>query len=156
MKVFNLRCTNQHFFEGWFASESAYQLQLGERLLECPFCGSYDIARLPSAPRFNMGKSNEPIEHAAPSTSTVPTPGLTQKKEADLQTVWMQAVKHVLANTEDVGHRFAQEVRGMHYGEIKTRPVRGQASEKDKLDLQEEGIEVLSLPLPAYATETLQ
>jgi hypothetical protein len=163
MKVFNLSCTNQHTFEGWFGSEAAYQTQLADGLLECPFCTSHAITRLPSAPRLNMGKSAAPIQTAtevAAPTSTSPQPSSQHQSEppsqATRQGLWIKAVQHVLAHTEDVGPQFAQEVRRMHYGETKHRPVRGQASESDKLDLQEEGIEVLSLPLPAYVNETLQ
>jgi hypothetical protein len=155
MKVFNLSCTNQHTFEGWFGSEAVYQTQLADGLLECPFCKSHTITRLPSAPRLNMGKSAAPTQASTEVVASAPS-SPQPPPQVTLQGLWMKAVQHVLTHTEDVGQQFAQEVRRMHYGETEHRPVRGQASENDKLDLQEEGIEVLSLPLPAYVNETLQ
>jgi hypothetical protein len=68
---------------------------------------------------------------------------------AAMQAMWMQAVQHVLATTEDVGPRFAEEARRIHYGETDARGIRGQASAEEREALQEEGIEVMQLPLPA-------
>jgi hypothetical protein len=65
-----------------------------------------------------------------------------------VQEAWMKMVKHVIANTEDVGQNFAEEARKMHYGESEERNIRGQASAEETQDLLEEGIEVLPLPVP--------
>jgi hypothetical protein len=86
---------------------------------------------------------------AAANTPTTP--------EAEAaQAVWMRAVRHVLANTEDVGERFAEEARRIHYGEAESRGIRGQASTEEAQALTEEGIEVAVLPLPAALKEPLQ
>ena len=66
-----------------------------------------------------------------------------------LQNLWMQAVRHVLAHTEDVGERFAEEARRMHYGEADQRGIRGKASREDTAALLDEGIDVMPLPIPA-------
>ena len=58
----------------------------------------------------------------------------------------MKMVKHVIANTEDVGQNFAEEARKMHYGESEERSIRGQASMEETQDLLEEGIEVMPVP----------
>jgi hypothetical protein len=65
-----------------------------------------------------------------------------------VQEAWMKMVKHVIANTEDVGQNFAEEARKMHYGESEERNIRGQASIEETQDLLEEGIEVMPLPVP--------
>jgi len=65
-----------------------------------------------------------------------------------MQTQWMRAVRHMMANTEDVGERFPEEARRIHYGEIEDRGIRGQASREAADALREEGIEVFSLPVP--------
>jgi hypothetical protein len=65
-----------------------------------------------------------------------------------VQEAWMKMVKHVIANTEDVGQNFAEEARKMHYGESEERNIRGQASVEETQDLLEEGIEVMPLPVP--------
>jgi len=70
--------------------------------------------------------------------------------------MYLQAVRHVLANTEDVGDRFADEVRGMHHGDLPERAVRGQATAQEREALQDEGIDVLSLPLPDGIKGSLQ
>lgn len=75
---------------------------------------------------------------------------------AALQAFYLKAVRHVVANTEDVGERFADEARSMHHGDAPERAIRGQASEKDKQALREEGIDFLSMPIPDHLKDTLQ
>jgi hypothetical protein len=65
-----------------------------------------------------------------------------------MQAAWMQMVRHVMANTEDVGEKFAEEARKIHYGETEDRNIRGQASREETEALLEEGIAVLPLPVP--------
>jgi hypothetical protein len=98
-------------------------------------CADKLITRLPSAPRLNLsGARGEPA--AAPAA-------------ADLQAAWMQAVRHMMAHTEDVGERFPEEARRIHYGETSQRGIRGQASAEEREALRDEGIEILALPVPA-------
>ena len=149
MKVLNLRCAHQHVFEGWFASEEDYQSQLERALVECPLCGDKSIAKMPSAPRLNLGGAQEPVGASLPNST--PEPDLQA-----LHAAWAQMARHVLAHTENVGARFAEEARRMHYGESEERAIRGQTSREEAVALMEEGIEVTPLPLPAALKETLQ
>ena len=73
-----------------------------------------------------------------------------------MQAMYLQAVRHVVANTEDVGDRFVDEVRGMHHGDVPERAIRGQASPEERAELREEGIETLSLPIPSALKGPLQ
>lgn len=139
MKVFNLRCAHGHGFEGWFASEEAYAEQAQRGLVSCPICSDTAVERLPSAPRLNLSGARE-----APQPGPVVQPG----PEASLEAMWLQAVQHVLKNTEDVGGRFAEEARRIHYGESEQRGIRGQATPQQRAELADEGIEVMPLPLP--------
>jgi hypothetical protein len=141
MKVLDLRCANGHRFEGWFASDEAFMEQNGSGLVECPLCADRLVTRMPSAPRLNLS-----------SSATEPVPA----RPADLQAAWMKAVRHVIANTENVGERFAEEVRRIHYGEAEQRGIRGQASREDRAALEDEGIEVHPLPMPAALKDPLQ
>ena len=143
MKVFNLSCSQDHRFEGWFGSEEDYGSQQSRGLLECPVCGDHAVQRMPSAPRLNLG-ANEggPVQNAA-ATTAEPGDSVTT-----LQSMWLQAVRHVMSHTEDVGAQFAEEARRIHYGESPERPIRGQASRQEREELREEGIEVVPLPLP--------
>ena len=73
-----------------------------------------------------------------------------------LQAAWMKMVRHVMANTEDVGARFAEEARKIHYGEAEHRNIRGQASREETEALLDEGVEILPLPVPVGLKEPLQ
>lgn len=148
MKVLNLQCRHAHAFEGWFASEDDFQGQLARGLVECPVCGDAEIAKLPSAPRLNLGAS-EPAPAAKQEV-------MNAAPNAQLQAAWMQLVKQVMANTEDVGERFAEEARKIHYGETEERGIRGQASREETQALLEEGIGVLPLPVPKGLKGPLQ
>ena len=140
MKVLNLRCANGHGFEGWFASDDEFMTQNGSGLIECPLCADRIISRMPSAPRLNLSGQREPTPAAA-----APSPAPAQP----LQTQWVAAVRRMLENTDDVGERFPEEARRIHYGEVEARGIRGQASADERQALLDEGIEIMSLPIPA-------
>lgn len=167
MKVLNLQCAHQHDFEGWFGSEDDFQSQLSRGLVECPICGDREITKQLTAPRLNLSTSRREREVSVPTSAQTPAasahtdasamgghvvPGskssVTSMSTAQMQAAWLQAVQHVMANTEDVGSRFAEEARKMHYGESEERGIRGQATPEQTRDLLEEGISVLPLPIP--------
>ena len=180
MKVLNLQCAGMHTFEGWFGSEEDYQSQRQGALVACPMCGNTEVRKLPSAPRLNLGatepKQSKPETKEAETSggASVPANGSqvvsTQTADAVAQSMsqvhpeaiemvqeaWVNMVKHVMANTEDVGQNFAEEARKMHYGESEERNIRGQASIEETKDLLEEGIEVLPLPVPESMKGGLQ
>ena len=72
------------------------------------------------------------------------------------QAALLTALRHVMATTEDMGERFAEEARRMHYGEVEARSIRGRASAREAVELLEEGIDVIPLPIPVALNETLQ
>lgn len=150
MKVLNLQCGHQHVFEGWFASEDDFLGQRERGLVECPVCGDASITKMPSAPRLNLGAPSR--AGASPLQETV----ATANTDEGLQTAWMAAARRILANTDDVGDRFAEEARRIHYGETKERGIRGQASRAETDALLEEGIAVMPLPLPEALKGQLQ
>lgn len=146
MKVLDLRCCRDHRFEGWFGSEEDFVSQGRRGLLQCPLCGDKSITRLPSAPRLNVSGVRDPVVQAEPLAPAQATEvGMSHTMPA----VWLRAVQHVLATTVDVGDRFADEARRIHYGEADERPIRGQATPEQAEALRDEGIEVIALPLPA-------
>ena len=176
MKVLDLQCSQQHSFEGWFGSEDDFQSQLSRNLVQCPMCGSAGITKKLSAPRFNLGKSVAPSTEIAPvstsdaggssktpSTSTelvaqtskpsqsqdiTQRPNLPPEVAQAMQAAWLEVAKHVMANTEDVGSSFASEARKIHYGEADERAIRGQATPDQTMELLEEGIDVMPMPIP--------
>jgi len=152
MKVLNLRCANGHGFEGWFASEDDFMQQNGGGRIECPLCADHIITRMPAAPRLKLSGAREPAPPAATAAQASPAaPSAAPSappQPADLQATWLQAVRNLLANTEDVGDRFAERARRMHYGEEPTRGIRGQATPEDRAALLDEGIETMAIPVP--------
>lgn len=149
MKVLNLRCAHDHGFEGWFASETDFVDQNARGVVECPMCGNQQVTRLPSAPRLNLSGARAPATpEAVPPSPPVPA-AATEPSAAQMQAMWLRAVQQVLKTTEDVGERFPEEARRIHYGETEQRGIRGQASVEERAALADEGIEVMQLPLPA-------
>lgn len=159
MKVFDLQCAHGHVFEGWFSSEDDFQNQISSHLLACPMCSETSVTKLPSAPRLNFGAvgSDSPkTESAKAPSGAVAADAVASLPPAALQAAWMQMVRRVVANTEDVGERFAEEARRIHYGEADERGIRGQASQEETEALLDEGIAVVPLPVPHGFKETLQ
>lgn len=146
MKVLDLRCANGHVFEGWFGSDEDFMSQNGRGLVECPICADKVIGRMPSAPRLSLSGAREPVEPARSA----------EARPADLQALWLQAVRELVARTEDVGERFAEEARRIHYGEAPERGIRGQATPEQRSALLDEGIETFALPVPRALDGPLQ
>jgi len=149
MKVLDLECRGGHVFEGWFASEQDFLAQRERALIECPICGDASISKRPSAPRLNLGNAVSGISQTPELVPVAAT-------EPALQAAWMTLARRILAATDDVGDRFAEEARKIHYGEVKERGIRGQASLAETESLQEEGIAVMRLPLPEALKGRLQ
>ncbi len=172
MKVLNLRCSFGHHFEGWFASQDDFQSQLDHAQLECPMCGDKSVLRLPSAPHVVTSSSRAlaPAPESAMASRGATATGMpavptampmlpTAPSGVDpvaFQSAMMRAVQHIITHTDDVGPRFAEEARRMHYGETDERPIRGQATSDEAKALHEEGIEVMSFPTPAALKGPLQ
>jgi len=147
MKVLDLRCGAGHAFEGWFASEDDYGSQRDRGLLDCPVCGNAEVTRLPSAPRLNLSGARAP-QPAAAAPAPAPAPAqLTALPGANAAARrFVEAVAELLNNTQDVGARFAEEARRIHYGQSEAQAIRGQTTPEEREALADEGIEVFTLP----------
>jgi len=141
MKVFDLTCDSGHRFEGWFASAERFAEQSAASAVRCPLCDSSAVQRAPSAPRLNL---HGDATHDGPTTTEPPVATVFER------------LRRVIASTENVGPRFAEEARRIHYQETPARPIRGTATDRERRELDEEGIETLSFPLPSALAETLQ
>ena len=149
MKVLNLACSQQHVFEGWFGSEDDFVAQCGRGLVECPVCGDASITKKLSAPRLNLGA-------ARPEVKPAQDVALADQPEQAMQLAWMAMARRIVANTDNVGDKFAEEARRIHYGEAKERGIRGKASAAETEALIDEGIAVMPLPLPESLKGRLQ
>lgn len=143
VKVFDLICPHGHVFEGWFASEADYADQQQRGLLVCPVCDAGDIRKRPSAPRLNLGHGAAPTEPAPAAQPPADAP----LSPSAIKAIVHEVVQQVLARTEDVGERFADEARRIHHGRAPERGIRGQASAAEREALADEGIEVMALPV---------
>lgn len=140
MKVFDLTCGAGHRFEGWFASAEQFAVQCDAHAVQCPLCDSVEVRREPSAPRLNFGTGSQAVAHPAdPQAARV-----------------LAELRRIVARTEDVGTRFAEEARRIHYDEVPARAIRGTATDRERRDLHDEGIETVTFALPRVSTETLQ
>lgn len=138
MKIFDLQCGAGHRFEGWFASAEEFAAQRAQGLVGCPSCGAQEVARIPSATRFNTG---------APQPAAREARG--QDPLALAQKLYSRMLDELLTRSEDVGTAFPSEARRIHYHEAPERMIRGQASKEEHEELVEEGIPVLRMPIPA-------
>jgi hypothetical protein len=134
--VFDLVCVHGHRFEGWFASGDAFAEQQGKKLVRCPMCDDHHVERLPSA-RVHVSKPSPAKSDDVPTAAGLPAEVLASLRE-------------LVRNTEDVGERFPEEARKIHYEEIPKRSIRGRASKEEAEALKEEGIEFA--PLPPFLT----
>ena len=137
MIVFDLICTDQHRFEGWFASGEDFASQKSRGLLACPVCGGAHVEKLPAA---KIRKQT--AETAAPVPGKSIAPG--QRAQMELSRI----IDYVMMHSEDVGRGFAEEARKIHYQEAPQRSIRGVATRSETEDLNEEGVSVFSLPIP--------
>lgn len=149
MKVLDLQCAQTHGFEGWFGSEDDFTSQLARGLVACPMCGDTTITKKLSAPRLNLGHARPPeVAAHAPQNARAQDVVTTNNTHAAMQAAWLGVARRILANTDDVGDRFAEEARKIHYGEVAQRGIRGKASVAETEALAEEGIEVMQMALP--------
>jgi hypothetical protein len=153
---YHLRCERGHAFESWFQSSAAYESQEKRKLVSCPSCGSDKVERAIMAPRI-VGKKGrdkaEPMpvaastaatEAAAPASSSTP---LLMAQERELRVKLKELRDHIVKNADNVGERFPNEARKMHYGDIEHRPIYGEASPDEARALIDEGVEVSPLPV---------
>jgi hypothetical protein len=147
---YSLRCDHGHAFESWFQSSSTYDSQIKRKLVTCPACGSVKVEKAIMAPQIVSKKGREsaapapaaPAEAAAPAS----TP-LMMAQERELRAKLKELRDHIVQNADNVGERFPNEARKMHYGDIEHRPIYGEASPDEARSLIEEGVEVSPLPV---------
>ncbi len=141
MIVYDLSCDNSHRFEGWFSSADDFSTQVEAEQISCPVCGSVSISRQLSAPYVNTGsaaeKQHDETQHELPGKNAV--------AGGDMEQLHRKFVEFVLKNSEDVGKKFPEEARAIHYQEKPRRSIRGEASREDIEDLHDEGIDVYPL-----------
>jgi hypothetical protein len=172
MILFQLRCDQDHRFEGWFRNNDAYEQQAAGGLLSCPLCGRSDVRKAPMAP--SIARSHADRSHAArsqaarrpnegdgpeaatPAVATPPTvaaeaPVADMSPQAELLLRLRELRRMVESTAENVGPDFAEEARRIHYGETPERPIYGDTTAEEATALTEEGVTFTSIPwLPTH------
>jgi hypothetical protein len=150
-----LRCDRDHAFESWFQSSSAYDSQIKRKLVTCPICNSTKVDKAIMAPRIvgkkGRGRASPPPEpvaaSATPEAAQSGSTSLLMAQERELRTKLKELRDHIVKNADNVGERFANEARAMHYGDKEHRPIYGEASPDEAKALIDEGIDVSPLPV---------
>ncbi|HEU4622978.1 MAG TPA: DUF1178 family protein [Burkholderiaceae bacterium] len=144
MIVFDLACEHAHRFEAWFSSADAYQAQRQRALISCPVCASCRVERMPSSTRVNLSRvRSNASSHDGKSVDVARNQG---EMVPMANAAWLRAVRALLSSADNVGERFADEVRRIHDGELPPRNIRGFVTLEEAQSLLEEGIDVLPLP----------
>jgi hypothetical protein len=149
---YTLVCDKRHEFESWFTNSSAYDKQAKRGLVTCPLCGSAKVEKALMTPRLARAdatsKQEAPPADDAPVAAKSPTPvAIISPQEQEFRQKLRELRDHLVKNAENVGPRFPEEARKMHYGEAEHRSIYGVASPKDAKALHEEGIEFSPLPV---------
>jgi hypothetical protein len=149
---YNLRCERDHAFESWFQSSSAYESQEKRKLVNCPVCGSAKVERAIMAPQIVSKKGRDvavqtPVAAAVTEVTSPASTPLMMAQERELRAKLKELRDHIVKNADNVGERFPNEARKMHYGDIEHRPIYGEASPEEARSLIEEGVEVSPLPV---------
>ncbi|MCH8110774.1 MAG: DUF1178 family protein [Proteobacteria bacterium] len=155
MIVFDLKCANDHPFEGWFADSGTFAEQQKAGEVVCPLCGDTQVGKALMTPNVRTGKGRP--EQAAPASARGPGnstggPSPATKGDYEQTAKLLQAMKklrgEVEKNCDYVGKKFAEEARKIHYGEVEQHNIYGETSAEEAQALNEEGVEFGVLPWP--------
>jgi hypothetical protein len=145
MIIYELGCGEGHRFEGWFASADDFAKQAAGGLVNCPACGSADVAIVPSA-KVAVQRAAPPAPLPSGTEVATPAAGSGPAMMGGLAPEVLRKLREIVHATENVGTRFPEEARRIHYDEVPARPIRGQASPDEAQALRDEGIEFAALP----------
>lgn len=136
---FSLHCDNDHRFEAWFRSNEDFDTQVRRGFVECPQCGSIHIAKALMAPSVATGAAKDARKQAVMVAAG-------QAMRRDMLDKMREITRQVKAQADDVGERFPEQARKMHYGEQDAKPIYGKASTDEVESLLDEGVEIMPLP----------
>jgi len=166
---FSLQCDAGHSFEGWFRNSGDFESQKQSGFLQCPGCGSENVNKALMAPAISGTRTQDkiaqtaepqptasaPVEASASVPPAAPVPSPVQpvalQAETEQQAELVQKLRDlrekVVANSDYVGDKFAEEARKMHFNETEKRGIYGEATLDEVKDLNEDGIDCLPLPI---------
>jgi hypothetical protein len=134
MIKYALVCKAGHEFEGWFQNSNAYESQAANGHLSCPICGTHEISKAIMAPRI----------------ASLSAADARRNEERQQVIAFFEKIRlEVEANAEYVGRRFADEARKIHFNEVDSRPIYGEATVEETRALREDGVPFMVLPRSA-------
>ena len=144
-----LVCDKAHTFESWFASSAAYDKQVKRKLVTCPVCDSPKVEKAIMAPQLaRKDKSTSaPSADETPASAPAQPVAMMSPQEKEFRAKLKELRDHLTSNADNVGNKFPEEARKMHYGETEHRSIYGEATPDDAKALHEEGIEFHPLPI---------
>jgi hypothetical protein len=146
---YDLRCGQDHAFDGWFKDSAAFERLAKRGLVECPHCGDVKIARALMRPAVAKRRAlPAPVPAPSPSLQPpAPSPEVAGGKlPAHMRAMLQKMRAEVEKHCDYVGPQFAEEARKIHRGESDKRGIYGEASPEQAEALAEEGIEVSQIP----------
>jgi hypothetical protein len=146
---YTLSCERGHEFESWFANSEAYDKQAKRKLVTCPVCNSAKVEKAIMAPSLTSSLARTDIAEPSPPPATpakAPV-AMMSPPERELRQKLKELRDHVTKNATNVGAKFPEEARKIHYGETEHRSIYGEASPEEAKALHEEGIEFHPLPM---------
>jgi len=133
---FTLSCENDHAFEGWFSSGADYDRQADLGLVTCPVCGSSSVGKQLMVPSVATGRKKDEARML-----------IIEQAQKQAVAKIREMVATIRENAEDVGEKFPEEARKIHYGEADARGLIGKATPQEARELIDEGIEIAALPI---------
>ena len=134
MIKYNLICDNEHEFESWFSDSLEFEKLKNKKLLECIYCSSKRIEKSIMSPMIsnsnNLELPNNKFEREF----------FKEKKRLK------QIRKYIEKNYEYVGKNFSKKVREIYYDKKSKKTIYGTTTPKEREELAEEGIDLLSIP----------
>lgn len=148
MVIYELKCKAGHRFEGWFKDLAAFESQLKKGLVQCAFCGTDQVTRIPSG--CHVGKTTtKPVKVSGKPSAEKPVQKASQnaqKGNVDYVTLLKSVHKMVKDNYENVGAKFTDMAIQIHKGEEEPKNIYGTADKNDSERLDEAGVPYLPLP----------
>lgn len=150
---YGLACDRGHRFDAWFRTSADYEVQAGGRQVVCPECGSLSVAKTLMVPAVRTARRREAAVPSEPKSAgsqdgapmrvaAGPDPSLAEAVD-----LMRKLSRHVRENADNVGKRFPEEARKIHYGETEPRNIYGEATPAEARELAEEGVEFHPMPV---------
>ncbi|MCP4184099.1 MAG: DUF1178 family protein [Hyphomicrobiales bacterium] len=150
MIKYSLICEKEHAFEGWFSTGQDFDQQNRRNLVNCPLCNSSNITKTLMAPSISTSKTklqpSEQIKNEPTSSKSGVANSPAPENFQELVEKVRELRSNILENSKNVGSRFPDEARKIHYGEVEKHSIYGQASAQDFKELVDEGVNILPIP----------